>query len=175
MPARLPAVRRTHEARARMPPRSKAQALDVARECVNVAERRCIGRQAGAARVRARQSQAVPPLRRRGAGPDAGPSGEHPCAARWDGRAGERYIWTVVGRGYCFVAPITRSIRPGPVTADLPAAKSLTNLPAPVVRLIGRGEVVGRVSAQLARQRLITLIGPGGVRLRDGFRKSVNP
>ena len=80
-----------------------------------------------------------------------------------DGRAGERYISTVVGRGYCFVAPISRSIRPGPVTAELPAAKSLTNLPAPVVRLIGRDEVVGRVSAQLARQRLITLIGPGGV------------
>ena len=31
-----------------------------------------------------------------------------------DGQAGNRYISTVTGRGYCFVAPVTRSVGPCP-------------------------------------------------------------
>jgi predicted ATPase len=39
----------------------------------------------------------------------------------------------------------------------------LNNLPAPLMQLIGRDEVISRVSAQLAHHRLITLVGPGGI------------
>jgi predicted ATPase len=39
----------------------------------------------------------------------------------------------------------------------------LSNLPAPLMRLIGRDEVLSRISAQLAHDRLITLVGPGGI------------
>ena len=35
-----------------------------------------------------------------------------------DGQAGNRYISTVFGRGYCFVAPVTRSVRPSPRQHD---------------------------------------------------------
>jgi DNA-binding winged helix-turn-helix (wHTH) protein len=33
-----------------------------------------------------------------------------------DGRAGDRYISTIFGRGYCFVAPVTRSSRQDPAS-----------------------------------------------------------
>jgi DNA-binding winged helix-turn-helix (wHTH) protein len=33
-----------------------------------------------------------------------------------DGQGGDRYISTIVGRGYCFVAPVTRSSRPDPAS-----------------------------------------------------------
>ncbi len=42
-----------------------------------------------------------------------------------DGQAGNRYISTVPGRGYCFVAPVTQSADPRPATA----AEPLTNVP----------------------------------------------
>jgi DNA-binding winged helix-turn-helix (wHTH) protein len=80
-----------------------------------------------------------------------------------DGQGGNRYISTVVGRGYCFVAPVTRSAGPGPAAAQHSAVEPSSNLPAPLVRLIGRDEVVSRVSAQLAHHRLITVVGPGGI------------
>jgi predicted ATPase/DNA-binding winged helix-turn-helix (wHTH) protein len=80
-----------------------------------------------------------------------------------DGETGNRYISTVTGRGYCFVAPIAHSAVPCPATAQHSAAKPLSNVPAPLIRLIGRDEVVDRVSAQLAHYRLITLVGPGGI------------
>ena len=80
-----------------------------------------------------------------------------------DGQAGNRYISTVVGRGYCFVAPVTRSAGSGRATAPHSAAELLSNLPAPLLQLIGRDEVISRISAQLAHHRLITLVGPGGI------------
>jgi DNA-binding winged helix-turn-helix (wHTH) protein len=80
-----------------------------------------------------------------------------------DGQAGNRYISTVVGRGYCFVAPVTRSAGSGRATAPHSAAEPLSNLPAPLMQLIGRDEVISRISAQLAHHCLITLVGPGGI------------
>jgi DNA-binding winged helix-turn-helix (wHTH) protein len=80
-----------------------------------------------------------------------------------DGQAGNRYISTVSGRGYCFVAPITRSVCPLSATARHSAAQPLSNISAPLTRLIGRDEVISRISAQLAHHRLITLVGPGGI------------
>jgi DNA-binding winged helix-turn-helix (wHTH) protein len=80
-----------------------------------------------------------------------------------DGQAGNRYISTVVGRGYCFVAPVTRSAGSGRATAPHSAGELLSNFPAPLLQLIGRDEVISRISAQLAHHRLITLVGPGGI------------
>lgn len=39
----------------------------------------------------------------------------------------------------------------------------MSDLPAPLMQLIGRDEVISRISAQLAHHRLITLVGPGGI------------
>src|ERR1700730_10735999 len=80
-----------------------------------------------------------------------------------DGQCSNRYISTVPGRGYCFVAPVTRLIGPRTATAQYSAMEPLSNLPAPLMRLIGRDEVISRISEQLAHHRLITLVGPGGI------------
>jgi predicted ATPase/DNA-binding winged helix-turn-helix (wHTH) protein len=80
-----------------------------------------------------------------------------------DGQAGNRYISTVPGRGYCFVAPVTRSVGSRSVTAQHLATESLSNLPVPLTRLIGRDEIISRISSQLTHHRLMTLVGPGGI------------
>jgi len=73
-----------------------------------------------------------------------------------DGQAGNRYISTVTGRGYCFVAPVTRSVGPCPPTPQRSAAEPSNNVPAPLMRFIGRDEAINRISAQLWHHRLMT-------------------
>jgi predicted ATPase/DNA-binding winged helix-turn-helix (wHTH) protein len=79
-----------------------------------------------------------------------------------DGEHGARYIATVAGRGYCFVAPIARSRDnhvEEPVAADLPGG----NLPARLSRMVGRGDDALILAHQLAAARFVTITGPGGV------------
>lgn len=80
-----------------------------------------------------------------------------------DGQCSNRYISTVIGRGYCFVAPVTRSVGRRSATARYSAVEPLTNLPAQLTQLIGREEAISTISKQLAHHRLITLVGPGGI------------
>ena len=55
-----------------------------------------------------------------------------------DGRSGHRYISNVPGRGYCFVADVTRlQLRQSP-DAAAPGPRHTDNLPAPLTRMIGR-------------------------------------
>ena len=80
-----------------------------------------------------------------------------------DGKDGGRYITTIPGRGYCFVAPLAK-VRPqrenaSPVVAHFPHA----NLPARINRMIGRDDDIQELSARLADKRLVTVVGPGGV------------
>jgi predicted ATPase/DNA-binding winged helix-turn-helix (wHTH) protein len=80
-----------------------------------------------------------------------------------DGQNGARVIANVPGRGYCFVASVEmRPLHPPPVstTAQVPAEQ---NVPSPLTRVIGRAEQVRLVAAQLPEQRLVTLVGPGGI------------
>jgi predicted ATPase/DNA-binding winged helix-turn-helix (wHTH) protein len=81
-----------------------------------------------------------------------------------DGIAGARYVTNVPGRGYCFVAPISRSDAPKRLPG-LEATKSdqAHRLPARLMRMIGRDETVGAISAELAARRFITIVGPGGL------------
>src|SRR3984957_15400993 len=80
-----------------------------------------------------------------------------------DGQGDHRYIATVVGRGYNFVAPIRREepslASPSPTVA--PAA--LYNLPFATTRMIGREEIATTLVTQLSHQRLVTVVGPGGI------------
>jgi len=81
-----------------------------------------------------------------------------------DGQSGLRYVATVPGRGYSFVAPISRPQEQ--VSAPAPRAKSegsAHNLPAPLTRMVGRASIVETIAAQAQRQRLVTLVGPGGI------------
>jgi predicted ATPase/DNA-binding winged helix-turn-helix (wHTH) protein len=77
-----------------------------------------------------------------------------------DGKNGARYIATLPGRGYCFVAPIARPGSPRDAAADkFPHA----NLPSRLSWMVGRDEDVFRLSAHLTKARIVSIVGPGGV------------
>ena len=101
-----------------------------------------------------------------------------------DGRGGARYIATLPGRGYCFVAPVSRS--GGPRTNGSVAAVKFThaNLPSRLTQTVGREEDVLRLSAQLNASRIVSIVGPGGIgkttvaiavghNLREAFTEAV--
>ncbi|MBK5511436.1 ATP-binding protein [Pseudomonas sp. TH15] len=79
-----------------------------------------------------------------------------------DGQAGQRYIVTVAQRGYSFVAPFSlASIEQHPDNEAHEPRRH--NLPVRRTRLIGRQHLVDSLVTHLARQRFITLVGPGGI------------
>jgi predicted ATPase/DNA-binding winged helix-turn-helix (wHTH) protein len=88
-----------------------------------------------------------------------------------DGQAGARYVTNVPGRGYCFVAPVSRAATPGqlqattekPVAASKPVSGYDTQLPAQLTRMVGREDAVRTISSQLAGQRFVSIVGPGGM------------
>jgi predicted ATPase/DNA-binding winged helix-turn-helix (wHTH) protein len=79
-----------------------------------------------------------------------------------DGQDGARYITTIAGRGYCFVAPVIAS---APVTereASLAQFRH-ANLPGRLERMVGRDEDVIRLSERLRKFPIVSVIGVGGV------------
>jgi predicted ATPase len=78
-----------------------------------------------------------------------------------ENRAGVRYIATVAGRGYCFVAPV-RSEDPS-VVGESSAGKSAAALPLPITRMIGRDEAVVSLLSEMHTRRFVTIVGPGGI------------
>jgi predicted ATPase/DNA-binding winged helix-turn-helix (wHTH) protein len=80
-----------------------------------------------------------------------------------DGQGGRRYVVTVPGRGYNFVAPVSLEelARAAPSPAIAPA--EVHNLPLAATRMIGREEAVATLVARLSRERLVTILGPGGI------------
>ncbi|WP_234682053.1 ATP-binding protein [Bradyrhizobium monzae] len=80
-----------------------------------------------------------------------------------DGKDGARYITTLSGRGYCFVAPISQAgveaERRRAPQAELPLVK----LPNRLQRMVGRADAVATVSDKLITSRFVTIVGPGGV------------
>jgi predicted ATPase/DNA-binding winged helix-turn-helix (wHTH) protein len=102
-----------------------------------------------------------------------------------DGEGGARYIANIAGRGYCFVAPVTRSTGP-PITPQGNAdGEQPRKLPPRLARMVGRDEVVRAVSEQLTEGRFVSIVGPGGIgkttvavsvahALLNGFRGAVS-
>ena len=80
-----------------------------------------------------------------------------------DGRGGARYLINVPGRGYRFVAPVTISDESGLLALDFATASRRHNLPVKLTRLIGRREIVDDLARQLSMQRLLTIVGSGGI------------
>ena len=79
-----------------------------------------------------------------------------------DGQGGNRYVVTVPGRGYNFVAPVRRE-QALPATPAPPVPSTMHNLPFAVTRMIGRDDAVAALVARLSRERLVTIVGAGGI------------
>jgi DNA-binding winged helix-turn-helix (wHTH) protein len=81
-----------------------------------------------------------------------------------DGRAGNRFIANVAGRGYAFVASVARE-REEKRSAPTPASGAPVgnNLPARLTRVIGRDRIIAELGRQFARRRFLTIVGPGGI------------
>ena len=81
-----------------------------------------------------------------------------------DGIDGARYIATLAGRGYCFVAPISRSaashVGRERIAASFPGSDLL---PPRLARMVGRADDILSVSTKLVAKRFVTIVGPGGV------------
>jgi predicted ATPase/DNA-binding winged helix-turn-helix (wHTH) protein len=102
-----------------------------------------------------------------------------------DGRDDARYISNISGRGYCFVAPVTRSTaaRTVPVTA-IATTERVQRLPPRPARMVGRDDTVRSLAQRLQAWRFVSIVGPGGIgkttvaisvahRLIDGFHNAV--
>jgi len=80
-----------------------------------------------------------------------------------DGKDGARYIATDSGRGYCFVAPISRSAKqslpPKLSEPDFPHG----NVPSRLTEMIGREDDLQELSGRLLTERFVTIVGSGGV------------
>jgi predicted ATPase len=79
-----------------------------------------------------------------------------------DGRDGKRFIGNVPGRGYSFVAPVTRE-QAQEMVAPAIQATSIGNLPAQLTRVIGRADIITTVVERVAQRRVLTIVGPGGI------------
>jgi predicted ATPase len=103
-----------------------------------------------------------------------------------DGQSGARYVITLTGQGYCFVAPVSRFRTSGspppesptlehnklpsrlpriadPRSAQVAAETFSCNLPVAGSDLIGRTAAVQQVRDLLSARRVVTLTGPGGI------------
>jgi predicted ATPase/DNA-binding winged helix-turn-helix (wHTH) protein len=80
-----------------------------------------------------------------------------------DGQGEARYITTLPGRGYCFVASVARPAQPSDDTPAVVGNFHHANLPGRLSRVVGREEDVLKLSAQLNASRFVTILGAGGV------------
>src|SRR6266851_4983827 len=80
-----------------------------------------------------------------------------------DGQGGRRYIATIPGRGYNFVAPVRFEKPPQAPPPATIASAAAHNLPLAATRMIGREEAVATLVSRLSRDRLLTIVGPGGI------------
>jgi predicted ATPase/DNA-binding winged helix-turn-helix (wHTH) protein len=80
-----------------------------------------------------------------------------------DGQGGTYYIAGVVGRGYRFVAPVVLHSEAERPTASMPVPGQSVDLPVRLTRMVGRGDIVAKLSARLSQSRFITIVGTGGI------------
>ncbi len=87
-----------------------------------------------------------------------------------DGKDGARYITTLAGRGYCFVAPVSRAgaramrRRPPMRRSSRPRIFRTPTLPNRLSRMVGRDDDIlkGCRRSSIA-SRFVTIVGAGGV------------
>jgi DNA-binding winged helix-turn-helix (wHTH) protein len=79
------------------------------------------------------------------------------------GNGETKYIVNVPGRGYCFVAAIARhgDTELAEVLSH-PSSERLTSPPRPA-KLVGRDEVIVKISSLVRAHRVVTVVGAGGI------------
>lgn len=80
-----------------------------------------------------------------------------------DGKNGARYITTLSGRGYSFVAPVSQVSRAVDRSLTPRTESPSVRLPNRLQRMVGRAETVAALSEKLLASRFVTIVGPGGV------------
>ncbi len=80
-----------------------------------------------------------------------------------DGQFGNRYITSIKGRGYCFVAPVSRLSAASRPVDDGSTSKKGPAFPPRLSRMIGREVAVDTISGQLVTGRFVTIVGAGGI------------
>jgi len=78
------------------------------------------------------------------------------------GDPGARYVSTLAGRGYRFAAPVLQETSGDPA-GSWSEARALLAAPDPLRRVVGRERVLGELERTIAAERLVTLVGPGGI------------
>ncbi|WP_354057546.1 winged helix-turn-helix domain-containing protein [Bradyrhizobium sp. RT6a] len=77
-----------------------------------------------------------------------------------DGKGGVRYLSTISGQGYCFVAAVSRPEQRQFAPTD---PTYVHNLPAHPRQMVGREQAIQDISERLRAERFVTVIGPGGI------------
>jgi DNA-binding winged helix-turn-helix (wHTH) protein len=80
-----------------------------------------------------------------------------------DGQGAHRFIVTVPGRGYSFVAPTRREVPSQTPPSRTVASAPKHDLPFAATRMIGREDAAVELVSRFSRQRMVTIVGPGGI------------
>ncbi|MBR0961638.1 ATP-binding protein [Bradyrhizobium japonicum] len=81
-----------------------------------------------------------------------------------DGQDGARYIVNVSGRGYSFVAPVTRARAGEPAPrVHVQAPRPERQFPSIPTLLVGRDEAVDKLATLLLKRRFVSVVGAGGI------------
>jgi DNA-binding winged helix-turn-helix (wHTH) protein len=83
-------------------------------------------------------------------------------ALRDDGDA-RRYIVNVPGRGYSFVGDVSPSAPDGVAETLSRPDEGCSHLPPLLVNVVGRDDAISDVGGMVAKHRLVTVVGAGGV------------
>jgi predicted ATPase/DNA-binding winged helix-turn-helix (wHTH) protein len=80
-----------------------------------------------------------------------------------DDQAEQRLIVTDHGRGYRFVATVTQRQQHESLGAPPAAGQGGSRLPVRLTSLVGRDEIIGLLVRCQTENRLLTIVGPGGI------------
>ena len=73
------------------------------------------------------------------------------------------FIEAVPGFGYRFVLPVLVSTAADSVSSASSAIQADNNLPTATTRIVGRTDTIDAIGRELAKARLVSIVGPGGI------------
>lgn len=80
-----------------------------------------------------------------------------------DGPGGAKYIATVTGRGYRFVAPVQATEAAGEAHSSTAAPTASQRLPTATAHIIGRTEAIDAILRDLDDSKIVSIVGAGGI------------